>query len=49
MPDDRGRIYSPPVAKLQKKGTIHCAPCTIRISKLLTKYVNMILDEFVVG
>jgi len=26
MPDDRGRIYSPPVAKLQKKGTIHCAP-----------------------
>ena len=21
-----GRIYSPPVAKLQKKGTIHCAP-----------------------
>jgi len=26
MPDDRGRIYSPPVPKLQKKGTIHCAP-----------------------
>ena len=32
----------------QETGRINPAPCTIRISKLSTKYVNMILEEFVV-
>jgi hypothetical protein len=35
--------------KKENHRKIGCVPCTIRISKLLTKYVNMILDEFVVG
>jgi hypothetical protein len=38
------------ILKMGKKyaGWMNPTPCTIRISKLLTKYVNMILDEFVV-
>ncbi|MBA7578650.1 hypothetical protein ES708_20515 [subsurface metagenome] len=41
----RGLIYQ---TRQESAGRMNPPPCTIRISELLTKYVSMILEEFVV-